>query len=300
MITRRDVLKLAATAALPATTLADDTLLLPERPIPGTEESLPVIGLGSTKPVRSIAERGTGPILSVLRELKRHGGRVVDTAPRPESLDRQFGEVLAMREFDESFFLAVKINAEGRDAGIAQFRQTQRLLRRDRFDLVQIESLTDLDTHWRSLRQLKDNGATRYIGVTVAHERLYGQLERFMREEKPDFVQLNFSVVEHTAEDRLLPLATELGIAILVNGPFMNGDFFSLVQDKALPDWAMEFDCRSWPDFSLKFILANPAVTCVLTETTNPEHLRENLSASIGPFPDAAQRRRMRDFAKTL
>jgi diketogulonate reductase-like aldo/keto reductase len=300
MLTRRELLMLAAASALPTSPLADDTLRLPERLIPGTGESLPIIGLGSTKPVRSITERGTGPILSVLRELQRHGGRVVDTAPRPASLDKQFGEVLARPEFDEAFFLAAKINAEGRDAGIAQFRQTQRLFQRQQFDLVQIESLTDLNTHWPTLRGWQADGDARFIGVTVAHERLYPELERFMRDEKPDFVQLNYSVVEHSAEERLLPLAADLGIAILVNGPFINGEYFGLVRDRPLPEWSADFDCRSWAEFALKFILANPAVTCVLTETTNPHHLYENLSAALGPFPDADQRQRMREFANTL
>lgn len=304
MLTRRELLMLAATAALPARAIAESSvenvLRLPERPIPGTAETLPIVGLGSTKPVRSITERGTGPILSVLRELQRHGGRVVDTAPRPEALDRQFGDVLARPEFSDAFFLAVKINAEGHDAGIEQFRRTQRLFQRRQFDLVQIESLTDLDTHWPSIKRWQAEGETRFIGVTVAHERLYPELERFMLDEKPDFVQLNYSVVEHSAENRLLPLAADLGIAILVNGPFMNGEYFGLVQDRQLPQWTSDFGCRSWADFALKYILANPAVTCVLTETTRPTHLYENLSAALGPFPDTKQQQRMREFAGTL
>jgi diketogulonate reductase-like aldo/keto reductase len=196
--------------------------------------------------------------------------------------------------------LTAKINADGREAGIAQFRQTQALFQRRQFDLVQIESLTDLETHWPSLQQLKADGDTRYIGVTVAHERLYPELERFMQAEKPDFVQLNYSVVEQSAEDRLLPLAEDLGIAILVNGPFMNGEYFGLVKGRTLPDWAGDFGCQSFADFALKFVLSNPTVTCVLTETTKRTHLYENLSAALGPFPNIDQRKRMREFASTL
>jgi len=273
---------------------------LPRRPIPGGDEMLPVIGLGSTKPVRQIRTEGTGPLESVIRMLMSYGGRVIDTAPRPEELDAEFGRLLGQPDFRDALFVAVKINATGRDAGIAQFRQTQRLFGRRCVDLVQIESLTDLKTHWPSLREWKDAGEARYAGVTVAHEEKYETLESFMRRESPDFVQLNYSVVETLAEARLLPLAEELGIAVLVNGPFMNGEYFSLVSGQKLPGWVSEFDCASWAQFSLKYILAHPAVTCVLTETTSPRHMEDNIQAAFGRFPDGTMKRRMREFAERL
>ena len=273
---------------------------MPQRTIPGSTEALPVIGLGSTKPVRLISAAGTGPLESVIRVLLENGGRVIDSAPRPEELDREFGGVLQRPEFRDRLFVAVKVNATGKEAGIAQFRQTQRLFGRRTLDLVQIESMTDYQTHWPSLRSFKDAGEARYIGVTVAREDLYPALEAFMRRESPDFIQLNYSVMETSSEQVLLPLARERGIAVLVNGPFMNGEYFGFTRGKELPDWTREFDCETWAHFSLKYILAHPAVTCVLTETTSPEHMLDNIRAGFGRFPDQATKRRMREFAERL
>lgn len=273
---------------------------LPQRPVPGSDEALPVIGVGSTKAVRQIPTAGTEPIESVIRMYMSYGGRLIDTSPRPEAIDAEFGRVLNIPEFRNGLFVAVKVKVPGKDEGIAQFRQTQRLFGRNTLDLVQIESLVDLETHWPSLQEFKESGEARYIGVTVSHESLYEQLESFMRRESPDFIQVNYSVVEYTGEDRLLPLAEKMGIAVLVNGPFMNGDYFDLVRGHELPDWAADFDCRSWAQFSLKYILANPTITCVLTETTNPAHMEDNIHAAFGRLPDAEERRRMRDYIQSL
>ena len=273
---------------------------LPQRAIPATGEKLPIVGLGSTKPVRQIATEGTGPLERVIRMLMSYGGRVVDTSPRPEAIDAEFGQLLMQPDFRDRLFVAAKVKVSGQDEGIAQFRQTQRLFGRRTLDLVQIESLTDLVTHWPSLRKWKDSEEARYIGVTVSHEDQYKELESFMRRESPDFVQLNYSVIEHSAEQRLLPLAEQLGIAVLVNGPFMNGDYFDLVGGHRLPDWAAEFDCGSWAQFSLKYILAHAAVTCVLTETTNPAHMQDNIEAAFNRLPDDSMKQRMRQFAQGL
>jgi len=301
-ITRRDVLAaLSCLGILPSLSVEASVYdTLPQRAIPGTNESLPIVGLGSTKPVRAIETDGTGPIESVIRMLMKYGGRVVDTSPRPADLDEKFGRVLQQSEFRKALFICAKVKTTGKDEGIAQIEQTQRLFGRDPLDLLQIESLMDLETQWPTLRALQEAGKVRYIGVTVANERLYDTLEAFMKRESPDFVQLNYSVMEHTAEQRLLPLAADLGIAILVNGPFMNGEYFGRVSQRALPDWATEFDCESWAQFSLKYILAHPAVTCVLTETTKAHHMEDNLRAGLGQFPDAVVKQRMREYVQGL
>lgn len=300
--TRREFLarlsSLGALCSLPFNIPAQENL--PQRPIPISDEMLPIIGLGSTKPVRQIPTEGTGPLESVMRMLMSYGGSVVDTSPRPEALDAEFGRLLNQPDFRDELFIAAKVKATGKDAGIAQFRQTQRLFGRRTLDLVQIESLTDLKTHWPSLRDWKDAGEARYIGVTVSHEEKYEELESFMQRESPDFVQLNYSVMEFSAEERLLPLAQELGIAVLVNGPFMNGEYFGRISGHKLPDWVGEFDCTSWAQFSLKYILAHPAVTCALTETTNSKHMQDNIHAAFGRFPDDSMKRRMRKFAQSL
>jgi diketogulonate reductase-like aldo/keto reductase len=300
--TRRDFLAGVAGLSLmhsfPVTIAAKENL--PHRTIPGTDETLPVIGVGSTKAVRQIPTAGTGPIESVIRMFLSFGGRVIDTSPRPDEIDAAFGQVLDDPEFRDSLFLAIKVKLPGKEDSIAQFRQTQRLFHRKVLDLVQIESLVGLETNWSSLRDFREAGEARYIGVTVSHEDKYDTLESFMKRESPDFIQVNYSPAEYSAEERLLPLAEEMGIAVLVNGPFMNGDYFGLVRGKELPDWAKEFDCASWAQFSLKYILANPAITCVLTETTNPAHMEDNIFSAFGRLPDAEQMRRIRNHIQKL
>ncbi|HSG64528.1 MAG TPA: aldo/keto reductase, partial [Gammaproteobacteria bacterium] len=222
-----------------------------------------------------------------------NGGSVVDTWPRNETNDEAFGRVINEPEFRDSLFIASKIDKVGRDAGMQQLRDTQRLYRREVLDLVQVFSLTDLETQWQTLMSGKDAGAIRYIGVTVANENLYEPLERFLGREKPDFVQINYSITERRAEERMLPMLQDLGIGVIINRPFMNGDYFHKLGNHPLPDWAAAFDCESWAQFSLKYILPHPAITCVLTETSNPAHMAENTRAAFGRMPDESERKRM-------
>ena len=271
---------------------------LPTRPIPGTDQTLPIVGLGSSKPVLEIPSEGTDPVAAVIRMLLEHGGRVVDTSPRTPEIDAEFGRVLAAPEFLDRLFVATKINTEGEAAGIAQMRQNQRLVGGRTLDLLQVESMRDLDVHWPNVLRWRDSGEARYIGVTVSNTRQHGAFEAVMRSEPLDFVQVNYSVMEPGAEDRLLPLAQDLGMAVLINRPFMNGSYFGRVSGRTLPAWASEFDCATWAQFSLKYILAHPAVTCVLTETTNPEHMADNVGAGFGRLPDDATKRRMRELVR--
>ena len=212
---------------------------LPTRAIPTSGETVPVIGLGSTKPVLEIPTAGTAPLESVIRTLIRYGGRVVDTAPRTEDIDAEFGRLLQDSGLGDRLFLAIKINATGQEAGIAQMRQTQRLFGRRTMDLIQIESLTDLETQWPNLREWKDTGEARYIGVTTSNDAGHERLESFMRRETPDFVHVNYSVVETRAEERILPLAQDRGIAVLINRPFMNGNTTS--------GWSASESCPNGP-----------------------------------------------------
>lgn len=301
-ISRRDfVLKMSALAPLlahPGRLLAQERL--PTRAIPSTGEQLPIVGFGSSKAVLESPTEGTEPIAAVIRKLLEYGGRVVDTSPRTEEIDREFGKVLQDPEVRDRLFIAAKVYIEGEAAGVAQMRQNQRLYGRDTLDLVQVESLRDVETHWPNLRAWKDSGEARYIGVTVFLERDHAALEAFMRRESPDFVHLNYSVGEPAAEERLLPLAQDRGMAVLINRPFMNGTYFDAVANRPLPEWTREFDCDSWAQFSLKYVLAHPAVTCVLTETSNPVHMEENIHAAFGRLPDETARRRMRELIASL
>ena len=269
---------------------------MPRRPIPATGEMLPIVGLGSSKVVAQVSTAGTEPLAAVLRALVAAGGSVVDTWPRDPDNDAGLGRVLAEPDLRDSLFLTTKIDRVGEQAGIEQFRQTQRLYGRRTLDLAQIFSLTDLDVHWPSLKDWKAAGEARYIGVTVAQYDLYEALEAFLGRETPDFIQVNYSITERRAEERLLPLARDMGLAVLINRPFMNGAYFQRLEGQRLPDWAAEFDCESWAQFSLKYILAHPTVTCVLTETSNPVHMAENAGTALGRLPDAAARARMTEF----
>ena len=297
--TRREFVAGAAAAAAMAGLAPWPALAqaaMPQRRIPGTAESLPVIGLGSSKVVQEIGANGTEPVAQVLRALVAHGGKLVDTWPRNADNDRGFGSVISAPDLAGKLFVTTKIDQPGKEAGLAQFRATQQSYRRPTLDLVQIFSLTDLNVHWPTLKELKASGAARYIGVTVAEARLYDELEAFLKREKPDFVQMNYSITERATEERLLPLAADRGAAVLINRPFMNGTYFAKLEGKPLPDWAASFECATWAQFSLKYILANPAVTCVLTETADPKHMAENALSALGAVPDAATRARMREL----
>ncbi len=293
--TRRDVLTAIAGAGaaslLPPFVFAQDGM--PLRRIPGTDEALPLVGLGSSKPVAQIGERGTGPIAGVLRALVANGGRVVDSWPRNADNDAAFGEVISEPDLRDALWIASKIDKTGKEEGIRQFRETQQNYQRETIDLLQVFSLTDLDTQWASLKDFKEEGSVRYIGVTVATSQLYEPLARFLDKEQPDFVQINYSISEREAEQRMLPMLQDRGIGVIINRPFMNGDLFGKLGDQPVPEWAAGFNCRTWAEFCLKYILPHPAITCVLTETSNPAHMAENARAAYGRMPDEATRRRM-------
>ena len=219
--TRRDFIARSSAAAAAASLARGAALAaveehgIPQRPIPSTGEMLPVIGLGSSKVVEQIAQNGTDPLLGVLRALVAHGGKLVDTWPRDPANDAAFGSVISEPDLKDELFITTKVDQVGKEAGIRQFRDAQRNYRREVLDLVQIFSLTDLDTHWPSLKEWKAEGSARYIGVTVAQDSLHDELEAFMRRERPDFVQMNYSITERAVEDRLLPFAADRGVAVL-------------------------------------------------------------------------------------
>ena len=301
-MTRRDFVGLAAGASAylchPIQGLAQERM--PTRPIPVSGEPLPVIGFGSSKAVMQIPEAGTEALASVMRTLVSHGGSVVDTAPRSEAIEAPFAQLLIDPDLVDELFLAMKVNTTDEQVGLEQVRLTERLLEGRIFDLMQVMSLRGLHDHWPHVREMKDAGRTRYIGVTVSNYEDYDAMESFITSEAMDFVQVNYSVAETLAEERLLPLAQDLGLAVMINGPFMGGESFSHVRGQELPPWAAEFDCGSWAQFSLKYILAHPAISCVLTETVNPQHLQENIGTAFGRLPDEATRARMRELIRSI
>jgi diketogulonate reductase-like aldo/keto reductase len=294
---------LAMLSVLPVAGLAEPAFAqqkVPSRPIPATGELLPIVGFGSSKVVEETAKNGVEPLRQVLRTLVANGGKLVDTWPRNADNDARFGQVISEAEFRDRLFVTSKIDRVGKEAGIAQLRDAQKAYGRKTIDLAQIFSLTDLETHWPTLREWKDSAQARYIGVTVSQDQRHAQLEAFLKREKPDFTQVNYSITERLAEERIIPLAADRGIAVVINRPFMNGALFQRLEGKPLPPWAAEFGCRTWAQFSLKYILSNPRVTSVLTETSNPKHMEENAQAGVGAMPDEATRKRMRDFIATV
>jgi diketogulonate reductase-like aldo/keto reductase len=288
-LTRRALLALTMAAAWPAS--ASSIL---DRPIPSSGERLPAVGLGTWRTFdvgAGGAERG--PLRDVLRRFVGLGGRVIDSSPMYGTAESVVGDLAGELAITETLFLATKVWTSGREAGIAQMEQSLRRLRARRLDLMQIHNLLDWRTHLATLRDWKAAGRIRYLGVTHYTASAYDELVRVLRSEPLDFVQVNYSLGEREAERRILPLTRERGIAVLVNRPFSEGGLFRRVRGRPLPPWAAELDCESWAQFFLKWILAHPAVTCVIPGTSRPEHVVDNLRAGAGRLPDAATRERM-------
>jgi len=229
----------------------------------------------------------------VLRLLVQHGGSVIDSSPMYGRAEGVAGDLAHDLKLTPSLFLATKVWTRGEAAGITQMEDSFRLLRANRIDLMQVHNLVDWRTHLKTLKGWKANGRLRYIGITHYHAGAYEDLSTVLKTREFDFAQFNFSMAEREAEARLLPLCAELGVAVLVNRPFSQGDLFPRVKGKSLPEWAREFDCVSWAQFFLKWILGHPAVTCAIPGTRRVAHLQDNLGAARGRMPDDAMRRRM-------
>lgn len=266
------------------------------RPIPSSGERIPVVGLGtfSTFDVgSSAAERR--PLEEVLSRFAERGGRVVDSSPMYGRSEAVVGEVAAKVGLKGRLFLATKVWTRGREAGLEQMAASERLLGAKPLDLLQVHNLLDLDTHLATLRAWKETGRVRYIGVTHYTASAYPEVERVLRREKLDFLQVNYSLAEREAEDRILPLARDRGVAVLVNRPFGGGEALKRALSKPLPAFAAEIDCSSWAQVFLKWILAHPAVTCAIPATNKRAHLDDDLDAALGRLPDEALRRRIVD-----
>lgn len=229
----------------------------------------------------------------VLRLLSRHGGSVIDSSPMYGQAERVVGDLTADLGLREKLFFATKVWTSGREAGIRQMEQSFRLMRVQRMDLMQVHNLLDLDTHVKTLREWKDAGRIRYIGITHYQSGVHRDLERLVKTKQFDFVQFNLSIAEREAEARLLPLCAASGVAVIINRPFAAANLFARVKGRSLPPWAAEFDCASWAQFFLKWILGHPAVTCVIPGTRRTAHLEDNVQAGMGRLPDAAMRQRM-------
>jgi diketogulonate reductase-like aldo/keto reductase len=264
------------------------------RTIPGSDEALPLIGLGTYQAFdvgASSAERAR--LAEVLQTLVARGGRMLDSSPMYGRAERVVGDLQAQLGLRAQLFLATKVWTSGRDGGIRQMERSFQSMRADTIDLMQIHNLVDVHTHTATLEEWKRQGKVRYLGITHYHEGAYEELGRLLATRRYDFVQLNYSLAERTAEQRLLPLARETGVAVIANRPFAQGALFSRVRGKPLPAWAAEIDCSSWGQFFLKYVVSHPAVTCVIPATSKPEHMLDNTLAGAGRLPDAPMRVRM-------
>jgi aryl-alcohol dehydrogenase-like predicted oxidoreductase len=303
--TRRELLKAglgaAASICLPATSLLAQTSVLNQRKIPSTGESLPVIGIGTARRYEAVTtEAERAPLREVVRRLHEMGGKLIDTAPSYGTAEAVVGELIAELGIRESLFLATKLGARGRDAGTQQLEQSFTRLRTDKIDLVAVHNLQDTQTQLRTLREWKQAGRIRYVGITTSFDSQHPEFEKTMRAEALDFIQVDYALDNRKAGQRILPLAADRGMGVMINLPFGRNRLFSAVQGRALPPWAAEFDCTSWAQFFLKYIVAHPAVTCAIPGTAKPGYVVDNLGAARGRVPDAGMRRRMERFIDGL
>ena len=264
------------------------------RTIPSSGEALPAVGVGTWQAFDiGRSEEELSSRRAVLEILTRHGGSVIDSSPMYGRAESAVGELIEEMGARERAFLATKVWTRGEGAGKAQMQDSLRKFRADKVELMQIHNLVDWRTHLNTLRKWKEDGTIRYLGITHYQASAYPDMMRIMRSEALDFVQLNYSVLRRDAERDILPLAADKGIAVLVNRPFVGGSLFSHVRGADLPAWTRDFDCRSWGQFALKYVLAHPAVTCVIPGTGTPKHMEDNMGAGLGRLPDPETRRRM-------
>ena len=271
------------------------------KPIPGSPESLPVIGLGSSRTFDVGGdEKAIASFVDLLQAFFANGGELIDSSPMYGSAEQVIGTLLKHAGGRKKLFAATKVWIDGEQAGIRQMESSAQKWGVERFDLMQIHNLRDWRTHLQTLKAWKAEGRVRYIGITTSHGRDHRELETILRNEPFDFVQFSYNIANRSVEKRLLPLAAERGMAVLINRPYQRGGLFRSVKGQALPDWTADFDCRSWGQFFLKYIVSHPAVTCVIPATSKLQHLQDNMAAGFGRLPDAALRKRMQDYFAAL
>jgi aryl-alcohol dehydrogenase-like predicted oxidoreductase len=305
-MTRREAARLigasAAGLALPISArAASESPTMLARSIPSSGEKLPVIGLGTWRAFDvDLTTDNRRQLEEVLSFFVKLSGRVIDSSPMYGRAEEVIGDLVQGLGIRDKVFLATKVWTHGKENGIKSMERSMSLLRTKRVDLMQVHNLVDVQTHLATLREWKQQGRIRYLGITHHEAGAFPDVEKIMRSEKLDFLQINYSLMEREAEERVLPLAQERGVAVIVNRPFGAGDLFGKVRSKPLPDWATEFDCRSWAQFFLKWIVGHPGVTCAIPATDKPGHLEDNMQGGVGRLPDENMRRRMVELVSSL
>jgi diketogulonate reductase-like aldo/keto reductase len=279
---------------------ATESLSMLTRAIPSSGEQLPVIGLGTWNTfdvdLRTADQQQAAQLAEVLRRFSDLGGRLIDSSPMYGRAEEVIGELTTKLGLQPKLFLATKVWTRGKEAGAKSMERSLALMHTKRLDLMQVHNLVDVDTQLAIMRDWKGLGRFRYIGITHYNANAFSEVEKVLRSEKLDFLQINYSIMERKAEERILPLAQDQRVGVIINRPFGGGDLFSRVRAKPLPDWASEFDCSSWAQFFLKWIVAHRGVTCAIPATNNPRHLEDNMQAGAGRLPDARMRQRMIEF----
>jgi aryl-alcohol dehydrogenase-like predicted oxidoreductase len=302
-IGRRAVIKagmgLGATMLVPDRGLFAQAEPLIQKRIPSSGESIPVIGIGTARryeDVKTDAEKA--PLRETLRQFQLLGGKVIDSSPSYGTAEAVVGELVDGLKIRDSLFLATKVSLRkvGREEGVKQIEDSFKKYRTNKIDLIAVHNLRDTGTQLRTLREMKTAGRIRYIGITTSFDNQYGEFEQVMKKESLDFVQIDYALDNRDAGERIIPLAADRGMAVMINLPFGRGRLFKAVEGKRLPEWASEFDCQSWPQFFLKYIVSHPAVTCAVPGMARPEYVVDNLGAARGRLPDAAMRRKMEQF----
>jgi aryl-alcohol dehydrogenase-like predicted oxidoreductase len=270
-----------------------------QKKIPSSGESIPVIGIGTARryeEVKSEAEKA--PLRDTIRQFQALGGKVIDSSPSYGTAEAVVGEVVEGLKIRDSLFLATKVSLRnvGRDEGIKQIEESFKKYRTNKLDLIAVHNLRDTETQLRTLREMKQAGRIRYVGITTSFDNQYGEFEQVMKKESLDFIQVDYALDNRDAGERIIPLAADRGMAVMINLPFGRGRLFNAVQGKKLPEWANEIDCQSWAQFFLKYIVSHPAITCAVPGMARPEYVVDNLGAARGRLPDATMRRRMEQF----
>ncbi len=303
--TRRRFLQAASAATalvtLPSGRLSAASTTAIKKAIPSSGEKISVIGLGTSRTFDVNVETAVNSqLLDVMRAFFANGGQLIDSSPMYGNAEAVTGALVDAVDDTEGLFTATKVWTWGKEDGIEQMQRSMRRLGSEQIDLMQIHNLRDWQVHLETLREWKANGMIRYIGITTSHGRSHGELEDILQQHEFDFVQFSYNILNRTAEKRLLPIAHERGIATLINRPYQRGSLFRKVKGKALPSWAAEFDCASWGQFFLKFIVSHPDVTCVIPATSKQKHMVDNMGAGHGRLPDSATRRRMIEFMESI
>ncbi|WP_149243540.1 aldo/keto reductase [Dyadobacter sp. 32] len=269
-----------------------DTIL--QRLIPSSGEELPIVGVGSWQQFDvGATAMDREPLREVLKSMDKMGGKVIDASPMYGRSEKVIGDLTTELRLNDRLFLATKVWTTGRQAGIDQMKDSISKMGRTKIDLMQVHNLQDYQTHLRTLKDWKEQGRIRYIGVTHYVDSAHARLEQIVKAKVVDFVQFNYSIGSRHAEGSLLKAARDHGVAVLINEPFEQGALFRVVKGKALPPWAAEIGIASWAQFFLKYILGDPAVTCVIPGTSDVKHLIDNMGAGMGPLPDQATRKKM-------